>query len=83
MPIISEAPEITTREIKLEEPVNALLEGYARFMASDAHRVSNAALKKVLWRDPDYRGWRESRRNPALTRPNRSVPRHTTDAKRA
>jgi hypothetical protein len=64
MPIISEAPEITTREIKLEERVNALLEGYARFMASDAHRVSNAALNKVLWRDPDYRGWRESRRAP-------------------
>jgi hypothetical protein len=56
MPIISEAPEITTREIKLEEPVNALLEDYARFTASDADRVGNAVLKKVLWR--------ESRRAP-------------------
>jgi hypothetical protein len=64
MPIVRKAPEITTREIKLEEPVNALLEDYARFIESNADHVVNAVLKKVLWRDLDYRKWRASRRPP-------------------
>jgi hypothetical protein len=62
MPIIKKAPEITTREIRLEEPVNEVLEDYARFIESNADHVINAVLKKVLWRDHDYRKWRETHR---------------------
>ena len=62
MPIVKKAPGIITREIKLEEPVNDLLEDYARFIESNADHVVNAVLKKVLWRDQDYRKWRETRR---------------------
>jgi len=63
MSVIKKAPGITTREVKLEEPVNELLEDYARFIESSLDHVVNAALKKVLWRDQDYRKWREQRRN--------------------
>ncbi len=62
MPIVKKAPGIITREVKLEEPVNELLEDYARFIESNADHVVNAVLKKVLWRDQDYRKWRETRR---------------------
>jgi hypothetical protein len=62
MPIVKKAPGIMTREVKLEEPVNELLEDYARFIESNADHVVNAVLKKVLWRDQDYRKWRETRR---------------------
>lgn len=62
MPIVKKAPAIMTREVKLEEPVNELLEDYARFIESNADHVVNAVLKKVLWRDQDYRKWREARR---------------------
>ena len=63
MSIIKKAPAIKTREVKLEEPVNELLEDYARFIESSPDHVLNAALKKVLWRDQDYRKWRDQRRN--------------------
>ena len=69
MPIVKKAPEIVTREVKLEEPVNELLEDYARFIESTTDHVVNSVLKKVLWRDQDYRKWREQRRCGA-----RSVP---------
>jgi hypothetical protein len=62
MPIVKKAPGIMTREVKLEEPVNELLEDYARFIESNVDHVVNAVLKKVLWRDQDYRKWREARR---------------------
>jgi hypothetical protein len=62
MPIVKKAPGIMTREVKLEEPVNQLLEDYARFIESSTDHVVNAVLKKVLWRDQDYRKWREARR---------------------
>ena len=64
MSIVKKAPGIMTREVKLEEPVNELLEDYARFIESNADHVVNAVLKKVLWRDQDYRKWRDSRRAP-------------------
>ena len=63
MSIIKKAPAIKTREVHLEEPVNELLEDYARFIESSPDHVLNAVLKKVLWRDQDYRKWREARRN--------------------
>ena len=62
MPIIKKAPAIKTREVHLEEPVNELLEDYARFIESSPDHVLNAVLKRVLWRDQDYRKWREQRR---------------------
>ena len=62
MSIIKKAPAIMTREVKLEEPVNQLLEDYARFIESSPDHVINSVLKKVLWRDQDYRKWREARR---------------------
>lgn len=62
MPIVKKAPGIITREVKLEEPVNQLLDDYARFIESSADHVVNAVLKKVLWRDQDYRKWRDARR---------------------
>ena len=61
MPIVKKAPGIMTREVKLEEPVNELLEDYARFIESNPDHVINAVLKKVLWRDQDYRKWRAER----------------------
>ena len=63
MSIVKKAPAIMSKELKLEEPVNELLEDYARFIESNADHVVNAILKKVLWRDQDYRRWREARRN--------------------
>ena len=63
MSIIKKAPAIMTREVKLEEPVNQLLEDYARFIESSPDHVINSALKKTLWRDQDYRKWREQRKN--------------------
>jgi hypothetical protein len=62
MSIVKKAPGIITREVKLEEPVNQLLDDYARFIESSADHVVNAVLKKVLWRDQDYRKWRDARR---------------------
>ena len=67
MPIVKKAPGIMTREVKLEEPVNELLEDYARFIESNPDHVINAVLKKVLWRDQDYRKWRGERRTPHPT----------------
>lgn len=62
MSIIKKAAEMMAREVKLEQPVNELLEDYARFIDSSPDHVVNAVLKKVLWRDLDYRKWRGERR---------------------
>lgn len=69
MPIVKKAPDITSREIKLEVPVVELLDDYARFIESSPDHVVNAVLKKVLWRDQDYRKWREARRVVPTTAP--------------
>ena len=73
MPIVKKAPGIMTREVKLEEPVNELLEDYARFIESTADHVINAVLKKVLWRDQDYRKWCGERRT-AQSGPDKGQP---------
>ena len=73
MPLVKKAPVIMTREVRLEEPVNELLEDYARFIESNADHVINAVLKKVLWRDQDYRKWREARRTAQLG-PDKAQP---------
>ena len=63
MSIIKKAPAILTREFRMEEPVSVLLDDYAQFIESSPDHVINSALKKTLWRDQDYRKWREHRRN--------------------
>jgi hypothetical protein len=71
MPIIKRAPAILTREVHMEEPVSLLLDDYAQFIESSPDHVVNSVLKKTLWRDQEYRKWRESRRartdSPART----------------
>ncbi|MGC1673933.1 MAG: hypothetical protein WA739_16860, partial [Candidatus Acidiferrales bacterium] len=62
MPIVKKASEMMSREVRLEQPVNEPLEDYARFIESSPDHVINAVLKKVLWRDLDYRKWRGERR---------------------
>jgi len=64
MSIVKKAPGLMSREVKLEEPVNQLLEDYARFIESSPDHVVNCVLKK-LWRDQDYRKWRDQRRAAA------------------
>ena len=61
MPIVKKAPDILTREVRMEEPVSALLDDYAQFIESSPDHVVNSVLKK-LWRDQDYRKWRDDRR---------------------
>lgn len=79
MPIIKKAPAILTREVRMEEPVSALLDDYAQFIESSPDHVLNSVLKKTLWRDQDYRKWREGRKGradgasrPLPERPERS-----------
>jgi hypothetical protein len=62
MPLIKKAPEIVILEVSIEQPVKALLEDYARFIDSTPDHVVNVVLKKNLWRDQEYRKWREDRR---------------------
>jgi len=63
MPIVRKAPAILTREVRMEEPVSVLLDDYAQFIESTPDHVVNSILKKTLWRDQDYRKWREQRRS--------------------
>ena len=62
MALIKKQPVIVPREIKIESSVGELLDDYARFIDSSADHVVNSVLKK-LWRDPEYRKWRDERRN--------------------
>jgi len=62
MPLIKKAPGMVTLEVRIEEPVKELLEDYARFIDSTPDHVVNTVVKKNLWRDQDYRKWREERR---------------------
>jgi hypothetical protein len=66
MPLIKKAPAIVTLEVKVEEPVKQLLEDYARFIESSPDHVVNSVIKKNLWRDQDYRRWREQHRAAAV-----------------
>jgi len=63
MSVIKKAPSILTREFRLEEPVSLLLDDYAQFIESSPDHVLNSAIKKTLWRDQEYRKWREQKRN--------------------
>jgi hypothetical protein len=64
--MINKAPAIVTLEVQIEEPVKQLLEDYARFIESTPDHVVNSVIKKNLWRDQDYRKWREQRRAQSL-----------------
>jgi hypothetical protein len=66
MPLIKKPAAIVTLEVKLEEPVKQLLEDYARFIESSPDHVVNSVIKKNLWRDQEYRKWREQHRTPSL-----------------
>jgi len=63
MSIIKKAPAILTREFRLEEPVSLLLDDYAQFIESSPDHVLNSAIKKTLWRDQDYRKWKDQKRS--------------------
>jgi hypothetical protein len=65
MPLIKKAPAVVSLEVKIEEPVKQLLEDYARFIDSTPDHVVNIVIKKNLWRDQDYRKWREQKRADA------------------
>ncbi len=62
MPLIKKQAVIVPREIRIEASVGELLDDYARFIDSSPDHVINSVLKK-LWRDPEYRKWRDERRN--------------------
>jgi len=62
MPYIKRPPETIDRSLLLEEPVSELLDDYARFIDSTPDHVVNTALRKVLWKDPEYRKWRNEQR---------------------
>jgi len=62
MPLIKKQAVIVPREIRIEASVGELLDDYARFIDSSPDHVVNSVLKK-LWRDPEYRKWRDERRN--------------------
>jgi hypothetical protein len=69
MPLIKKAPAIVPLEVKVDEPVKQLLEDYARFIESSPDHVVNSVIKRNLWRDQDYRKWREQRRAQSLDSP--------------
>ncbi len=76
MPLIKKAPAIVTLEVKVEEPVKQLLEDYARFIESSPDHVVNSVIKRNLWRDQDYRKWREQHRAQSQDSPkSASSPR--------
>ncbi|MFZ0735678.1 MAG: hypothetical protein WBL70_01230 [Candidatus Acidiferrales bacterium] len=61
MPIVQREPTIVKREIRLEQPVNELLDDYAKFIESRPDHVVNSVLKKMLSKDRDYKRWRSQR----------------------
>jgi hypothetical protein len=77
MSLIKKQPAILTREFRIEAPVSELVDDYARFIESSTDHVVNAVLKKELWRDQEYRKWREARRT-GQTGPDKAQP---TEAK--
>lgn len=69
MAYIKKPPELVSRSIKLEQPVSELLDDYSRFVECTPDHVANYVLKKLLWRDPEYRKWRADHRSPAQSKP--------------
>ena len=71
MPYIKKPPEVVSRTLKLEQPVSELLDDYSRFVECSPDHVTNFVLKKLLWRDPEYRKWRSEKKA--------TQPKTTTD----
>jgi hypothetical protein len=69
MAYIKKPPELVSRSIKLEQPTNELLDDYARFVECTPDHVANSVLKKILWRDPEYRKWRAEQKIAAQSKP--------------
>ena len=70
MPIVQREPTIVKREIRLEQPVNELLDDYAKFIESRPDHVVNSVLRKMLSKDRDYKRWKSQRTSaetPSLT----------------
>jgi len=70
MPIVQREPTIVKREIRLEQPVNELLDDYAKFIESRPDHVVNSVLRKVLSKDRDYKRWKSQRatvETPSMT----------------
>jgi len=63
MAYIKKPPQVVSRSIKLEQPVSELLDDYSRFVECTPDHVTNYVLKKLLWRDPEYRKWRTEERS--------------------
>lgn len=78
MPIVKKAPDILTREVRMEEPVSALLDDYAQFIESSPDHVVNSVLKTTLWSDQDYRKWRNQRRSRTGETPTPATDPGTT-----
>ena len=69
MAYIKKPPELVSRSIKLEQPTSDLLDDYARFVECTPDHVANSVLKKILWRDPEYRRWRAGQKNATQDKP--------------
>ena len=63
MAYIKKPPPVVSRSVKLEQPVSELLDDYSRFVECTPDHVTNYVLKKLLWRDPEYRKWRTEQRS--------------------
>ena len=59
MPIIKKAPGIKTREVQARRARQRAARRLCPVHREQRRPRLNAALKKVLWRDQDYRKWRE------------------------
>ncbi len=64
MSIIDKPPEMVKREYELQKPIAMVVEKYATFLQSTPDHVVNSALKMVIWRDAEFRGWRKQQRTP-------------------
>jgi hypothetical protein len=61
MALVRKPPETVSRTIKLDQPVNELLDDYCRFVECTADYVTNFTLRKTLSRDPDFKKWKATR----------------------
>ena len=68
MAYIKKPPQLVSRSIQLEQPVSELLDDYSRFVECTADHVTNYVLKKLLWRDPEYRKWRAEQKTASQTK---------------
>jgi hypothetical protein len=60
MATIKKPPETVERTLRLEEPVNLLLDDYSRFVDCTPDYVANFALREMLARDSEYKRWKAS-----------------------